>query len=211
MKKKAITLFLSCVFLTNIHGQADVLLEQRIKDSERRLLESRIKSTFLGWWLDFRLQYNPLKSNEDKFQNGLKRDPFDILLPHEFTIEHLADIKVLPWYDEKANSRLGYISFSNTDGLYIIEKGDGITGIKWETQWSQSPIIRIPVDTIHVNVYDSIFPFDNRFLIFMPGKDQGQIHFSAEMFNGITGVLSTWDVIYWALPTFAACSLDCSD
>ena len=162
MKRIIITISLICVFLTNMQGQVD------------RSLKFTIEQQFFSSWLYFRLTKNPMFSEEIRNPpRGEMRRPWQHLLPPEYTYDYQPDIKILPWYDESLNSGLGFEFFGYTDGLYIIEKGDGITGVK--SEFNVSILERIPVDTMHVNVYDSIFPFDNRFLVYV--SNSGEIGF----------------------------------
>ena len=167
MKKIIIAISFIVIFSTDMHGQ---MID--------RIPESRIKAHFISSWLYFRMRQNPLLSYEEtRYRGGEWRRPWEMFMPPEFTIWHSPDIKILPWYDESLNPRLGFISFGdNTDGLYIIEKGSGITGVKWE--YFVDGVMtgnKFPVDTVHVNVYDSIFPFDNRFLAYV--TPSGEIGF----------------------------------
>ncbi len=76
-------------------------------------------------------------------------------------------IKVSDWGAPKN----GYISFPD-EGFYLVEKGNGYTNEK--RNFSDSVL-----DVVHLNLYDSIFPYDNRFLIKYVYTDKSFVdHFS---------------------------------
>jgi hypothetical protein len=122
-------------------------------------LQDKIRERFFTRWLYFRMEKTPLLSYDDIHdQYGRLRYPWEILLPEEFSNMHEMQIKILPWYSQESHHGL---KLQGEDFFFIIEKGDGLTGIKWD-YFTYEQVT--PIDTLHINVYDSLFLYDNRFL-----------------------------------------------
>jgi hypothetical protein len=121
----------------------------------------KVVDAFISDWSYFRMQKNPLLTFEETHDKwGDWKNPF--LIPDTFFRKHYPPvIKITPWFpDAQADDERDKGSIiDNMYGCYVVEKGDGITGIKRDL-WTQRPL-----DTLHLNIYDSIFPYDNRFLI----------------------------------------------
>ena len=150
MKRIVITALMISVFLS---------MQSQEIGWERK---SDIRSLFESNWLRFRALNNPLIP-DSVIRNA--RGSFSFLLPGGFFMYYRTDITITRWGMSRwfepvrpGSSMNQFIDIPHT--FYLVEKTDGLTGVKWE--WFADNQMK---DTIHVNVYDSIFPFDNRFLI----------------------------------------------
>ena len=157
MKKVIILLFcLSMAFYTNAQ-------EKTLKD-----VQEEFKQLISGWffsdWLHFRMAKNPLLSYDEKYRYGQLRTSASFLLPDNFFKDwYNAQFKIHVWGDmpeAKYDDWLGYFVV-RSPYYFIIEKGDGITAVKsiYSPNKEQGP------DTLRLNIYDSIFSYDNRFLV----------------------------------------------
>lgn len=121
-----------------------------------------IQVEFITDWAYFRMRRNPLLAyKETHTEWGEWKRPSQVkgILPDTFfTKNYEPDIKIYRW--EYVYKRCPGCEQVRNPFLYIVEKEDGIAGIRRE--WFTHKII----DTLRLNVYDSIFPYDNRFLVY---------------------------------------------
>jgi len=122
-------------------------------------VESKILSEFKTSWFYFRMQKNPLMSYEETHNKwGGWKVPYDLFVP-EIIYERrygTENIKVSRWGEPSIKGQ-GYVDM-RTLPLFLVEKGDGML-------YTREDYFTKEIDTIHINVYDSIFPYDNRFLV----------------------------------------------
>jgi hypothetical protein len=126
-----------------------------------------IARDFYTRWVYFRMRKNPALTYEETHDKyGHWKNPYDLLLPSDFS-QYRKQIKIRHWYPDyqQYNSELKAVFIHDTS-FYVIEKDNGITGIKWKIFWDSIGVPAIPIDTMHVNVYDSLFLYDNRFLAY---------------------------------------------
>jgi len=125
---------------------------------------------FVTDWEYFRMKRNPLLLYEETHDGANWRTPF--LIPKIFfTGNYEPELIISEWGKPKAYSpdKFGqneYIDLRSC-GFYLVEKKDGLLGIKKEFMTDSI------IDTMQLNIYDSIFPYDNRFLvknIYIDGK-----------------------------------------
>jgi hypothetical protein len=161
---KGIVLALIYVFLSQFNGYGQNY-DKGISDDIYNL----IRSKFISKWHYFRMKKNPLLSYEETHNEwGEWKYPYLVpnLIPKKFFDDNYSPvIKVRRWYPtfQKYNSDNKSIIINDTN-FYIVEKSNGITGIKWDYFSDLTKLI--PLDTMHVYVYDSLFPYDNRFLVY---------------------------------------------
>ena len=156
--KKAIILIicLSMSFYTNAQ-------EKTLKDVQEEF-KQLISDWFFSNWLHFRMAKNPLLSYDEKYRYGQLRTSAAFLLPDNFFKDfYEAQFKISVWEDMPEtveDEKWGYYSV-RSPYYFIIEKGDGITAVKsiYSFNKGNGP------DTLRLNIYDSIFPYDNRFLV----------------------------------------------
>ena len=112
-------------------------------------------------WLYFRMKANPLLSREQTHDGvNWKISPSRVLLPDSIRKKnYMPDIKISEWGEFRGSDYIDRPFSLPHFGFYLVEKGDGYTGVK-KTFMTDSII-----DIIHLNIYDSIFPYDNRFLV----------------------------------------------
>jgi hypothetical protein len=123
-----------------------------------------IERKFMTEWHYFRMQKNPLLSYEETHDEwGNWKNPF--LIPEEFYKKQYSPIiNVRHWADfQKYNQKNGSVAILDTN-FYLIEKSDGIIGVQWDYFSDTTKLI--PLDTMHLNIYDSLFLYDNRFLVY---------------------------------------------
>ncbi len=151
MKRLLIAIALVNLFIS-AHSQ-EVSLETK----------SDIESQFLSDWEYFRMQKNPELSYEETHdeRGGWKR-PF--LIPDKFYLDYYgSDLKYSNWGSPKGvfvDKQGGVNRFVNMGDsrIYLVEKKDGLLGLK-EDLFTEEVL-----DSMQLNIYDSIFPYDNRFL-----------------------------------------------
>ena len=136
--------------------------EKTLKDVQEELKQI-IQQKFFGSWLYFRMLANPLLTKEDKLWNGQLRNPSFLVPDNFFKDWYNAQFKISVWEDmqeHKDDLRMGYREIYSPY-YFIIEKGDSITAVKsiYSPNKDNGP------DTLRLNIYDSIFPYDNRFLV----------------------------------------------
>lgn len=130
-----------------------------------KLKKVYIESQFYTDWLYFRMKANPLLSYEQTHDGvNWKLSPSRVLLPEKMRGKgYMPDIKISEWGKTKSyvSDKFGhnkFWEFYDTNKFYFVEKEDGYTGVK-RTLMTDSII-----DIMRFNIYDSIFPYDNRFL-----------------------------------------------
>jgi hypothetical protein len=156
MKKILLILSLLCGY--SIHAKAQNL------PIDRELLFD-IENDFITSWEYFRMRKNPFIPDEEKYDGRSWKRPN--LLPDTFWIKNYwPEVKVYRWEDVYKRPTDRYHRQVRNPFMYVIEKGNGIMGIKREF------MTRKPLDTLQLNVYDSIFPYDNRFLIYHNGDKE---------------------------------------
>jgi len=127
-------------------------------------VDVQIKSEFYSDWSYFRMWKNPLIPDSIKYNVREIVIPSEVIFPQELRGKgYLPDIKISVWgkakgYSPTKTGQNQYIDLSNT-GFYLIEKKDGYDMVKRD--WRTDSLI----DAVHLNIYDSIFHYDNRFLI----------------------------------------------
>jgi hypothetical protein len=131
--------------------------------------ESAIGSRFEMDWMYFRMLKNPLIPDNEKYVDNSRANPYRMFIPEKMRKEdYRADIKIRKWGETKAYrpNKVGhneYLEFYANE-FYLVEKKEGYTGIK------RSFMTDSIIDVIHLNIYDSIFPYDNRFLAILKEK-----------------------------------------
>ncbi|MDR2406980.1 MAG: hypothetical protein LBE13_02545 [Bacteroidales bacterium] len=181
MKKILLILSLICGLFVKMEAQR--------KTNDRELLLD-IRSRFITEWEYFRMLKNPLIPDEEKYENRSFKRP--AILPDTFhTKWYEPDIKIYRWEDVYKRCP-PYINCEQVRNpfFYIIEKGDGIRGIR-RNIWTDEIL-----DTIQINSYDSIFPYDNRFLIYNPEYENpdkfvfysGNVDWIEPFFNNIVTI-----------------------
>jgi hypothetical protein len=115
-------------------------------------LQIDFAGSFFTDWLYFRMVTNPtLNDKETRDEWGRWKNHWKVLLPPDFDTDYQSDIKITPWCCPP---------FIVKD-WYVVEKKDGLTAIKWD-YFTYDKIT--PIDTVHYNVSDSLYLYDNRFL-----------------------------------------------
>ncbi|MDR3226555.1 MAG: hypothetical protein LBT56_02655 [Prevotellaceae bacterium] len=153
MKKILLILSLLCVLSVNTKAQNLPISEELFR---------HIRINFITDWEYFRMQKNPILTYEETHtESGSWKRTVQVkgILPDTFhTNNYEPEIKVYRWEDiQKRNL---YCEQVRNPFFYVIEKGDGLTAIR-SNIWTDEIL-----DTLHLNVYDSIFPYDNRFLVY---------------------------------------------
>jgi hypothetical protein len=167
---KKVVLVLIYVFLSHFNGYSQSY-DENVPDDIYILIRSR----FVSQWHYFRMQKNPSLSYKETYDEwGGWKYPYLVpnLIPKFFfDNDYSTVIRIQRWYPDlqKYNRDRRSIIINDTN-FYIVEKGNGITGIKWDYFSDMTKLI--PLDTMHVNVYDSLFPYDNRFLIYHTRDDK---------------------------------------
>ena len=154
MRKTILTLFLLCGLFVETKTQEMIC--------EDRVLFVNFQMEFISKWLYFRMQKNPLLTCEEthtQWGEWKHPDKTGIFPDTFFTKDYQPDIKVHTWEKIYKRPKNPYYEQIQTPFLYVIEKGNGITGIR-KKRWTDEIL-----DTVQINCYDSIFPYDNRFLI----------------------------------------------
>jgi hypothetical protein len=128
-----IRLLLICVFLSQLNGYAQN--HKGVTADIYRFIERE----FMTEWHYFRMQKNPLLSYEETHDKwGNWKYPF--LIPEEFFDKQCTPIiNVRHWADiQKYNQEKGYVAVLDTN-FYLIEKGNGITGVGWSWDVKKNP------------------------------------------------------------------------
>ena len=159
--KRIASVILTSIFVMNIFAQ-----KLTLQDS------LTINSEFVTSWAYFRVLKDPTVSIEKYRSNSGVIIPN--VFPKEFYGNYMAQIKIYPVEQMWGNECVGL----DPRDFYVIEKDDGIIG---KNVWKSDHTMK---DTIQVYVNDSIFPYDNRFLvIYFPytwdGKWVGKTYFCA--------------------------------
>lgn len=133
-----------------------------------------IEMSFITGWEYFRMQKKPLLSYEDTHDGRNWKIPF--LIPKKYYRGYYrADIKISKWVTENNGYRdlegktHHYLNISKSN-FYVIEKGNGLLGLKKE--FFSEKIL----DSMQLNIYDSIFPYDNRFMAIDTGHNKFTFH-----------------------------------
>ena len=126
-----------------------------------RLNKVYIESRFYTDWLYFRMKANPLLSREQTHDGvNWKLSPSRVLLPDSIREKnYMPDIKISEWGEFRGSDYIDRPFSLPHYGFYLVEKEDGYTVVK-KTLMTDSII-----DIIHLNIFDSIYPYDNRFLV----------------------------------------------
>jgi hypothetical protein len=115
-----------------------------------------LRSDFVNFWEYFRMKTTPYLSYEETHdERGGWKTPF--FIPEKFYLYYEPDVKISRWGTDETNTN-EYVDMSVPPRLYLVEKKDGLLGIKKDFFTGEI------FDSIQMNVYDSIFPYDNRFL-----------------------------------------------
>jgi len=157
--KRIVFVVLATIFVINVFAQ---------ELSEESWIT--IRRDFVTSWSYFRVLKDPTVSIEKYRSNSGVINPK--IFPEEFYGSYMPQINIYP---VKING--GGVSIDPRD-FFIIEKDNGMTGVNVRT-WDHSL-----KDTLHVYVNDSIFPYDNRFLVYYTpytwdGKWIGKTYFCA--------------------------------
>jgi hypothetical protein len=117
-----------------------------------------LPSAFFTDWIYFRMLKNPLLSYEDIYrQDGLWESPYHLFLPEKMLGNNYDyDVKISCWGKSKT-ANYQYIDIRATY-FYLIEKNNGLLGLK------RSYFPEAILDSVQLNIYDGIFPYDNHFL-----------------------------------------------
>lgn len=161
--KKVLILIL---FLTNVFG---IIYCQKI-DQE---VELKIQIQFETDWLYFRMLKNPLLPDTEKYVDRSRANPYDMLISKKIHGRgYFPYPKVSHWGEPRllASSRGERYVNMGMPHLFLIEKGDGILYEKKEYFTDKV------IDSININVYDSIFPYDNRFIVANDGFGHYTFH-----------------------------------
>ena len=127
-----------------------------------------IRTQFETDWMYFRMLKNPLIPDNEKFVDNSWANPYNMFLPEKMRKEdYRAEIKISKWGKTVSYFYNEIWQFNGDDDFYLVEKKDGYTGIK------KSYFPEAILDSMQLNVYDSIFPYDNRFLARYLGKTKG--------------------------------------
>jgi hypothetical protein len=141
--------------LANLHGTIHC---QEIS----REVKWSILSQFDAQWLYFRMLKNPLLSYEETHDGANWKNPSRLLLPNQLIgRDYFPDVKISRW-GEPATGGNKYIRMNMPD-LYLVKKGDNMLYV--EKNFRNDSI----KNSLRVNVYDSIFPYDNCFLVCYDG------------------------------------------
>ncbi|GAB6013490.1 hypothetical protein [Viscerimonas tarda] len=125
--------------------------------------ERRIKNDFITKFAYFRLLTNPLLSDEDKHDKFGEIQHSNV---YKDSVYYSSIILKISHWGSPIGGGQGYkVDMSAPPYLYLIEKGNGLTGIRYMLG-----------DTISSSVYDSIFPYDNRFLACDMGGNEFSFH-----------------------------------
>ena len=135
-----LSLFLSCVSFSQTKGQQYI---ESIKDN--------VENNFWGSWQTFRWRYCPLLPFERTHWSE-----FDLKTPDLIPDSIKAKGGIFYTLDFKLTELNPYHVFPK---FFILEKTDGFKLIK------HNIYNRLERDSITYNIYDSLFPYDNRFLV----------------------------------------------
>ena len=148
--------------------------QRGLNSEERFILERRI---FITDWIHFRMWVNPALSYEETHdQWGSWKNPFTLFNYDAFSDYYIADLKVHNWDSLQWRQQIRYGNPRNTyahisiKGYYVIEKGNGLPGV-WN-EWR--PLEEGVPDTFTLHVYDELFPYDNRFLVYYDPKNKNK-------------------------------------
>lgn len=123
-------------------------------------VESDIQAQFSTSWMYFRMKKNPLLSFEETHdQYGRWKIPYRIFMPEKMLKDdYWPSVKIGYWGVPTPRKGERYVRM-DMPHLFLVEKGNGYTGVK------KDYIAKKTIDSVTVNVYDSLFPYDNRFLV----------------------------------------------
>lgn len=152
------------LLLTNIYS---LIFCQEIT----REIKLDIQIQFETGWMYFRMQKNPLLSFEETHDEyGQWKRPSLVLHIEKFINgNYWPSIKISYWGIPTSQKGERYVRM-DVPHLFLIEKGNGYTGIK------KDYIAKKTIDSVTVNVYDSLFPYDNRLLVANDGWGNYTFH-----------------------------------
>ncbi|MDR3057464.1 MAG: hypothetical protein LBU84_04900 [Prevotella sp.] len=132
-------------------------------------IKFHITMDFETQWHYFRMKRNPLLSYEETHDGANWKIPF--LIPEKFYVGYYeAELKISRWGPAKTPRYVGDVYYPFVDmhdpNYYLVEKKDGLLGIK------RAFMTDSIIDTMQLNIYDSIFPYDNRFLAVVKNNDK---------------------------------------
>lgn len=163
MKYIVILLITVFSYFSSISGQ-EIHWEKKMK----------IEMYFLTDWEYFRMQKNPLLTYEETHDGANWKVPF--LIPKKFYRDDFTpDIKISRWVEEdrgytdlKGKTHF-YVDIGGAS-FYIVEKRNGLLGLKKNFYTEEI------LDSMQLNIYDSIFPYDNRFMAVDKGNNRFTFH-----------------------------------
>lgn len=163
MKYIVILLITVFSYFSSISGQ-EIHWEKKMK----------IEMYFLTDWEYFRMQKNPLLTYEETHDGANWKVPF--LIPKKFYRDDFTpDLKISRWdefsgsYEDLNRKRHNYL-FVAKPSFYLVEKRNGLLGLKKDFYTEEI------LDSMQLNIYDSIFPYDNRFMAVDKGNRQFTFH-----------------------------------
>ncbi|GHT19618.1 hypothetical protein FACS189429_7450 [Bacteroidia bacterium] len=154
MKRKVIILI-----VVNFYN---FVLTQTLNNSEDELtLMWRIESEVKSSWLYFRRDANPLL-NKDSIWDKWMRDyksPWEIFQIQQYISGYDMSIKIKPCLEELPANWTFMDKNLCRENFFIVEKSNGYPLVKIDFETGEI------LDSVNINLYDSIFPYDNRFLV----------------------------------------------
>jgi hypothetical protein len=137
-------------------------------DREQKL---RIIDYFMTDWEYFRMKANPMLTYEQTHDEwGRWKPPF--LIPDSFYLKRYNSVLTISqWGAPKGvlvipPSKMNqYVRMGFHSNLFLVEKRNGLLGVRKDYNTGK-------LDTLSLNIYDSIFPYDNRFLASYIGNNK---------------------------------------
>ncbi|NDV45665.1 hypothetical protein D0T49_01190 [Paludibacter sp. 221] len=137
------------------------------------------ESRFFSSWVNFRAKKNPfIPKEKHNMYSSEYTNPFDLIIPEVYYTERYSppNIKITKWGETKYRNKTGFGDFD----FYLIEKEDDYIALR--RNWRTGEVL----DSMYINAYDSIFPYDNRSLAYIDYLDKQIKFFSGNVM---------WD--YW--------------
>jgi hypothetical protein len=153
--KRIITIVLLINLFLSGYGQQN--------DRERKKREFDITNQFEMDWYYFRMLKNSEIPDTVKYIDRSRANPYRMFQPEKMRYSggayyYWPDIKISDWGKSKGDKPNEYVDLRSSN-FYLVEKKDGLLSI------NKNILTEEVLDSIRLNIYDSIFPYDNRFLV----------------------------------------------
>lgn len=137
-----------------------------------------LKYNFITDWVYFRMQKNPLLPYEETHdERGGWTNPFKFHRSF-FDTYMVQDLKISRWvedgyYTDLKGKEHFYVDFIEGSRFYIAEKRNGLPGVKRYAGLKGEELLP---DSTCLDIYNELFPYDNRFLAVDKGNNQFTFH-----------------------------------